>query len=327
MTVYEPPRLLKSAHLQSVLASMSLRQKRVEGRAAPFLAGTVTEVIECGKGVRLLAEHTPPPAGHEGRVALLIHGWEGSTRSMYMVSVAARLARAGFRVVRLNLRDHGDSHHLNPDLFHSCRLEEVLDAVRVLHARYAGERLYLGGFSLGGNFALRIAARAPGEGICIEQVAAVCPVLDPRSTMTALDGGLLHYRLYFIRKWRRSLERKRSAFPHLYDFGELDRFRTLEHMTEYFVRHYTEYDDLDSYLRGYAVTGERLAGLEVPTEVLLADDDPVIPVHDAASLARTPALTVRRSLHGGHVGFLADYRLASWLDEYVARVFRAGSAP
>ena len=261
-------------------------------------------------------------------MAVLIHGWEGSSRSSYMVSAAGRLAQAGFRVVRLNLRDHGDSHHLNADLFHSCRLDEVLNAVAVLHRRFPRERLYLGGFSLGGNFALRIATRAPAPwGSAIEQVAAVCPVLDPRATMVALDQGLLHYRLYFIRKWRRSLELKREAFPALYDFGELERFSTLRGMTDYFVCNYTEFPDLESYLHGYAVTGGRLAGLEVPTEILLADDDPVIPVRDVAGLARTPALTVRRSRYGGHCGFIADYRLSSWLDEYVARVFGATNSP
>jgi hypothetical protein len=276
--------------------------------------------------VRLVAEHTPPATGSTERLAVLIHGWEGSSGSMYMVSAGARLARAGFRVVRLNLRDHGESHHLNQELFHSCRLGEVLDAVRALQRRFPTEKLYLGGFSLGGNFALRVAARAPEAGIRIEQVAAVCPVLDPRETMAALDDGLLHYRLYFIRKWRRSLERKRRAFPEVYEFGELERFRSLRGMTDYFVRNYTEYPDLESYLSGYAVTGERLARLEVPTEILLAEDDPVIPVGSAAALAGTPALTVRRSRHGGHVGFIADYRLASWLDDYVAGVFGAGPA-
>ncbi len=319
---YRPPRLLKGAHVQSALSSLPLRQERVAGRARPHLAATSAEIVDCGGGVRLLVEHTPPAQG-SGRMAVLIHGWEGSSRSAYMLSVAGHLARRGFRVVRLNLRDHGESHHLNPDLFHSCRLDEVVNAVAALQRRFSGERLFLGGFSLGGNFALRIAAAAPAAGIRIEQVAAVCPVLDPQATMIALDEGFLHYRLYFIRKWRRSLVLKREAFPALYDFGVLERFGTLREMTQYFVHNYTEFPDLDTYLRGYAVTGARLAGLEVPTEILLADDDPVIPVRDVAALARSPALTIRRSRYGGHCGFIADYRLSSWLDEYIARVFRA----
>jgi len=322
MSEFQPPALLKDGHLQSVLASLSLRRRRVQRQAEPLLRAAAPELIDCGQGVRLLAEHTPP-AGVPGRMAVLIHGWEGSSRSMYMVSVGGRLARAGFRVVRLNLRDHGDSQHLNAGLFHSCRLDEVVQAVRSLQLRYPDERLYLGGFSLGGNFALRVAARAADAGLRIEQVAAICPVLDPRATLAALDGGLPHYRLYFIRKWCRSLERKRAAFPDRYDFGALERFRDLRAMTDYFVCNYTEYPDLDSYLRGYAVTGDRLARLDVPAEILLADDDPVIPIGDMQRLARSPALRIHRSRYGGHCGFIANYRLESWLDRYCARLFGA----
>lgn len=323
MAGFEPPALIRDAHLQSALASAPWRQRRVHRHAAPYLAGTVVEVVDGGAGVRLLAEHTAPVDGGTGRMAVLIHGWEGSARSSYMVSLAARLVRAGFRVVRLNLRDHGDSHHLNEELFHSCRLDEVVHAVRVLQDRHPDERLYVGGFSLGGNFALRVAARAAEAGLRIERVLAVCPVLDPRATLAALDGGLPPYRLYFIHKWRSSLERKRAAFPGRYDFGELGRFRDLRSMTDYFVRHHTEFPDLDSYLAGYALTGERLARLEVPGELLLAVDDPVIPVADAARLARPPALRIVCSRWGGHCGFVANYRLDSWLDDYAVRVFGA----
>lgn len=323
MSEFHPPWLLRDGHVQSVLASLALRRPAVERRAASFLARSVTEIIDCGDGVRLLAEHTPPATERSDRLAVLIHGWEGSAQSLYMISAAARLSGAGFRIVRLNLRDHGDSHHLNRKLFHSCRIGEVLDAVGVLHRRHAGERLFIGGFSLGGNFALRVAARAPAAGIAVDKVVAICPVLDPRRTLAALDGGLAQYRLYFLGKWRRSLERKRKAFPELYDFGDLGRFRTLHAMTDYFVRHHTEYADLESYLLGYALTGERLAGLQVPSQVLLAEDDPVIPVHDAAALARTPLLDVRRSRFGGHCAFLADLRLRSWVDDYLAQAFGA----
>lgn len=319
---YRPPRLLSGAHLQSALASLPLRERRVARDAAPLLAASREEVLDCGAGVRLLVEHTPPP-GAPGRLAVLIHGWEGSARSLYMISAAVRLARAGFRVVRLNLRDHGGSHHLNAELFHSCRLDEVRNAVAALQWRHPGERLYLGGFSLGGNFALRVAAAAPAVGLRIERVVAVCPVLDPRRTLAALDGGLPHYRIYFMRKWRRSLERKRQAFPDLYDFGALGRFRDLRGMTDYFACRYAGFPDLETYLAGYAITGDRLARLAVPAEILLAEDDPVIPVGDAEGLARSAALSVRRSRHGGHCAFISDYRLSSWLDEYLARAFGA----
>jgi hypothetical protein len=91
-------------------------------------------------------------------------------------------------------------------------------------------------------------------------------------------------------------------------------------MTGYFVGHYTDFPDLDTYLAGYALTGGRLAGLEVPSSLLLAEDDPVIPARGLERVAVTGALKVQRSRFGGHCGFLADYRLTSWLDDYLAEV-------
>ena len=42
--------------------------------------------------------------------------------------VVPRECDQGFDVFRLNLRDHGTSHHLNPELFHSNRISEVVGA-------------------------------------------------------------------------------------------------------------------------------------------------------------------------------------------------------
>ncbi|MEO8443709.1 MAG: alpha/beta fold hydrolase [Gammaproteobacteria bacterium] len=316
---FTPPRLLRHADLQAALANSVWRRRLVLDEAGDFLNATEDLVVECNDGVRLLAQHTPARRP-DGRLAILLHGWEGSSQSLHVVSAADRLWRAGFRIVRLNMRDHGDSQHLNRGIFHSCRLDEMLDATRWVRDSFPGDVLYLGGYSLGGNFALRIAS-ADGPGLGLAGVAAVCPVLDPEETMVALDSGSAVYRRYFINKWRRSLERKAEAFPDDYDFGPLARFRSLRDMTEFFVTRYTEFPDLLSYLRGYAITGERLGLLATPASILLADDDPVIPAGSAARLARPAGLTIHRTRWGGHCGYLQDYRLHTWSDEYLLRAF------
>lgn len=316
---FTPLRLLRHADVQAVLANSSWRRKLVLGEADNLLAVTEDLIIECNDGVRLSAQHTPARQPN-GRVAILLHGWEGSSFSLHVLSAANRLWRAGFRIVRINMRDHGDSQHLNRGIFHSCRLDEMVDATRWVRERFPGEALCLGGYSLGGNFALRIAAAA-GPALGLARVAAICPVLDPEETMAALDSGSVFYRRYFMNKWRSSLERKAQVFPADYDFGPLSRFRSLRDMTDFFVTRYTEFPDLGSYLRGYAITGERLARLAVPSMILLADDDPVIPVGSVARLAKPAALTINRTRWGGHCGFLLDYRLRTWADEYLVHSF------
>lgn len=319
MTEFMPPRLIRGPLLQSFLANIGPRRNYVVSNAATMLAESQDEIVDCGDDVRLLLHHTPPRTPGRRQVVILIHGWEGSANSTYLLSAATRLWRAGYRIVRLNLRDHGDSHHLNQGMFHSCRLAEVVGALQRVQEMYPKEDISLVGFSLGGNFSLRIAAVAVPEMLNIRHVVAICPVLDPRQTMIALDSGWLGYRYYFIRKWRISLEKKKSVFPDVYDFTNLSRFTTLRSMTDYFVQRYTEFPDLETYLNGYALTGGRLAQLTVPATVLVADDDPVIPVADALRVADTRSLFVEHSEYGGHCGFLPGFGFDSWLDEYIFR--------
>jgi predicted alpha/beta-fold hydrolase len=284
-------------------------------------ASSEDRVVDCGDGVRLLLHHTPPNGNARGRVAVLIHGWEGSGMSTYILSVASNLWNAGYRVIRLNLRDHGRSHHLNEGLFHSCRLAEATGAVQWVQANFPNDTLVLGGYSLGGNFSLRIAAGAEESGLKIERAVAVCPVLDPKETLAALDVGFPVYRAYYIRKWKRSLTRKKAAFPNLYDFSDLTNYRSLTQMTDYFVQKYTDFGNLDTYLNGYALTGDRLANLKVPSRILLVEDDPIIPARTLEKVARPVSLQIEKSPYGGHCGFISGYRLQSWLDDYFPSAF------
>jgi uncharacterized protein len=314
---FNPPVGLGHRHVQSLLAGWPLRRRLQSRESRALLAAARDEIVDCGDGVRLLGHFSPQPAAPRG-LAILLHGWEGSAQASYVVSTGSVLYAAGLDVFRLNFRDHGDSLALNRDLFHSCRIDEVVGALREITHRHAASRpAFLIGHSLGGNFALRAAARAPAAGIDLRRVIAICPVLRPHSTMRALEEGLWIYREYFLRRWRRSLRAKAACFPDLYELGNLRRLPTLTATTEYFVEHYTEFADLDAYLNGYALTGNVLAGLSIGTRLIAAADDPVIPIADLDDLAVTPALSIDVYARGGHCAFLESYRLRSWLDRAV----------
>lgn len=317
---FEPPPWLRNRHLQSTLASLPLRQPGVARRSRQLAEASQPLVLDCGDGVRLLAWHATqsllgrPPA--EATVVLL-HGWEGSADSLYLRTLGQAALTAGYDVVRLNLRDHGDSHHLNEGLFHSRRIEEVVGAVGAIQRLAPAHPLSLAGFSLGGNFALRVGARAGAAGLRLRRIVAVCPVLDPTVTLDALERGPAMYHNYFLFKWRRSLRRKQAAWPGTYDFRALARERSLTAMTERMVLDYTDYPDLATYLDGYAITGEALATLDTDSRIILSLDDPMIPARDLARLRRVPALSVTTTRHGGHCGFVDRLGGSSWVDREV----------
>lgn len=315
MSDFAPPFWLRNRHLQSIYPSFPLRRGGVERRAVPLLASSVEHVLDCGDGVRLMGQHsaqTQRGRAPARQLVVLHHGWEGSSDSLYMVGLGQYLFERGYDIFRLNLRDHGPTHHLNRELFHSCRLPEAVGAVKRLQSLFPHQALNLVGFSLGGNFALRIGARAAGAGIRLRRIVAISPVLEPEVTLDSLENGLLIYRQYFVWKWRRSLLKKQLAWPGEYDFEEMLRTPTLTFMTDYLVRRYSEFPDLRSYLHGYAITRGALDSLETPARILAAEDDPMIPAQDLERLPRLPNLTVHRTRYGGHCGFCERVGGVSW---------------
>lgn len=328
---FDPPAWLRNPHVQSMLPSLTYRRQHVLRRALPLLSASREQLVDCGDGVRLHGYHSALPESTSGsrasaprELVLMLHGWEGSAESLYVLSAGQYLYERGYEIFRLNLRDHGPSHHLNPELFHSCRIAEVVGAVRAVQAQFPERLLTVVGYSLGGNFALRIAARAPAAGIRLRQAIAVCPVLDPEHTLESLENGLWIYRNYFVRKWRRSLLKKHRAWPDLYDLDELTSHRDLTRMTEHLILKFSEYDDLTSYLRGYSIVGDALRELAVPSRIYTALDDPIIPSADLARLAPSPALTIAVTAHGGHCGFLEGLRGETWVDRRIHAALAEG---
>jgi predicted alpha/beta-fold hydrolase len=304
-----PARALRSAHVQTMLGSRG-RGRWVRARSLELRERAVQEILTLGDGVRLEAwlSQQPRPAP----AVILIHGWLGHADSSYVLSSAAELWNAGFDVFRLNLRDHGDTAHLNAEMFHSARLAEVLEAVDALVKTRARGPVGLAGYSLGGNFALRLARE-----LSIETVA-VCPAIDPPATMHRIDHGLAAYRLFFLRKWQRALTAKEQAFPERYRFDAARRLGSVAALTELFVREHTEYASTEEYLAAYALTGDALAGTRATVVYTL--DDPVIP---ADAFADLPASLERVACrHGGHCAFIEHLARATWVDRFLATHFR-----
>lgn len=316
-TDFRPAWWARSGHLQSLLGSNQWRQRLGERRLLATGALTTEHVIDAGDGVRLLGLHSAVPGRSPRGLALLLHGWEGSAESSYMRFTAAHLLEAGFEVFRLNFRDHGGSHHLNEGIFHSNRIDEVVRAAAEVARRFPARPMVAAGYSLGGNFTLRLALRAHAAGVPLQRVAVVCPVLDPARTMSVMEQGLPVYRWYFQRKWTASLARKRALFPHLHDFDDRVLRLDMRALTGWLVQRQTEFGSLDRYFDGYCIAGDRLADLPVPARILMAADDPVIPVDDFHRLQLPPTARLEISPWGGHCGFIQDGRMEGFAERWI----------
>lgn len=315
---YAPPLWLRSPHLQTVLASSQWRRRRGAQALAATGAVTTEHLVDGGEGVRLHGLHSVVPGREPRGLVLLLHGWEGSSESSYMRQTAAQMLALGYAVFRLNFRDHGDSHHLNEAIFHSNRIDEVVHAAVDIAARFDARPMLAAGYSLGGNFALRLALRAPAAGLQLAGIAAVCPVIDPARTMLQLEHGQQLYLRHFERTWRASLRRKRDLFPDHLDVDDATLQLGLRDLTDWLVRTHTDFGTLDNYFDGYSVAGDRLSALQVPVDILMSADDPVIPLDAFHALALPAHARLEISRWGGHCGFLLDRHLDGFAERWVA---------
>lgn len=320
---FAPRGILRNAHVQSVLASSALRRIVFRRRAREIARRSRELVLDCGDGVRLQAFHATQHTLAEPRgLAVLLHGWEGSANSSYVLQTGERLLREGYDVVRLNFRDHGETHHLNREIFHSCRIDEVVGAVGAIAREFPVRPLVAVGYSLGGNFALRVALRAPGRGIPLAHAYAICPAVRPHSILESLERGPFFYDAYFMKKWRSSLRRKAALYPDDYAWDDTFYRLSMRDLTSALVERYTEFGTLDAYLDGYSIHGDRLSTLSVAATVLTSRDDPIIPYADFESLVVPGCMTLEVARHGGHCGFIRDWSLASWAEDWLVAKLR-----
>ncbi|MBN2040915.1 MAG: alpha/beta fold hydrolase [Spirochaetes bacterium] len=310
-----PKFFARSPLFQTVYGSLKLKKND----SHPVFKTAEKIIVNGCNGEKLLCYYSGQPDGNPAGTVLLIHGWEGSSDSSYIKSAAKYLFNKGYNIFRLNLRDHGDSHHLNEGIFKSTLIDETFTAVCEVASFKKNLPFFIAGYSLGGNFALRIALR--GTKIKnLKHVVAVSPVIDPAASTKATDKtGIIRY--YFLKKWKRSMEKKQNLFPDLYDFTAVLDLKSIWEMTEKVITEHSEFSSNEEYFSKYTLTGNTFKNLKTPTTIITSIDDPIIPVDDFYELKSNGKLEIIIQPYGGHNGFFDFFPSIVWYHEKMARIF------
>ena len=313
---FKPRWLARNRHFQTIFSSYYRRHGTAMQQAAQEM------ILDAGNGVRLQGYYSPQSTSHSRGMVLLLHGWLGSINASYVVTLGEYLFHQGYAIFRLNLRDHGDTHQLNPGPFRGDLLDEVFAAIRWIAQLDIEQPLHLIGASLGGNFALRLAWRHSQTPLPnLQHTITICPVLDPHQTTLQLDNGYWLYLAYFRHKWRRSMRRKQALFPNLYDFSAEIAAQKCMDMTEIFVRNHSPYPNALAYFKNYTVTPEMMLALRSPTTLIPAVDDPIVPIKEFRPFSDlTSQLKVYVQPYGGHVGFIDIFPVRHWICEAVLAI-------
>jgi uncharacterized protein len=299
----DAPKISLLSHAQTVTAALPLRHGLPRGVHGHFIELAVPEggflVAACSWQPR------PAPA------VILLHGVAGSSEDAYVVRAARALLRAGFHVLRLNQRGSGLGRGRARRLYHAGLGEDVAIAARFLSARGDVRRIGALGFSLGGHLALSHAADL-GAGTAEGSLAAVATVsapVDLDASMRSFEAGRggmvgLYERLMvrsLVDKARALLERERGAVP--FTLTELSRIKSIVGFDEVVTVRLNGFKDVGDYHTRVGMR-ERLGAVKLPTLMIHAADDPIVPAAPLLGAARSDAVEVVVTPGGGHVGFI-----------------------
>ena len=302
MNDYVPRRGLRNGHAMTVYCW-------ARRRTFPHLPSPTERHFDVERGTRVLAHcyWQPEPAAHPVLIAL--HGLEGSSSAHYMRGLADKGYRAGFNVVLLNQRNCGGTEQLSAGLYHSGLSADADVVLRELASVDRMRQVFVAGYSLGGNLALKLAGdygkEPPPQ---LTGVAAVSPVMDLATCVAALERRQnIVYHLNFVRGLRGRMRRKAQWYPGRFDVDRLARVWSVREFDEvYTAPHFGFSSAADYYYRASAL--RVVDRIRVPALIITAEDDPFVPpgpFRDPA-LTANPNVQVVVTRHGGHCGFLAE---------------------
>jgi predicted alpha/beta-fold hydrolase len=266
-------------------------------------------LFETAPGVKVLAHCRWQRDRQKHATVVIWHGMEGSATSIYMIATADEAFRAGFNVVRVNYRNCGGTEHLTPTLYHGGLSDDLHAVINQLIESEGLKRIFVLGFSLGGNMVLKLAGEygqnAPPEVVAI---GVVSPSVDLEASADLIQSRRNWlYHKQFMWSLKNRIRLKQKLFPDVYDVSRLPQIRNLREFDEEFTSRASGFlNASDYYHRASSI--RVIASIRIPTLIIHAEDDPFIPFEPLRDpvFSKNPYIMLLRTERGGHVAFISS---------------------
>lgn len=258
-----------------------------------------------------------PPAVKKAPAVVLIHGVGGSDASLYVVRAASAFFEAGYHVFRLNQRGAGAGVERAASLYHAGLTDDLAAVVHDLAADPRVESVYVVGFSGGGNVALKLAGEVGANAPAVLRgvVSLAAPVDLARAAANIERKDALPYHAHVLRGLLRGAIHLKKRAPQRAPYGWRDLLgaRSLKGFDTKVTVPMHGFQSVADY---YAVAsaGPWLGKIHVPTLVIHAEDDPMVPGWSVrgALEAASAKVSVEFTNHGGHLGWVGGVDERAW---------------
>jgi predicted alpha/beta-fold hydrolase len=306
--------LLRNPHLLTIFANFAVR--RLDTGRFPL----EERLYSTEDDVRVLVHSQQPGRSPLGQI-LMAHGLEGSSEAGYMRSMSQLALESGYGVHRANMRSCGGTEQLSKTMYHAGLTSDTLSLARSIKKERGGP-LFLVGYSLGGNVALKLAGELSDDAIgLLDGVCAISTPIDLAASVRKMSQRKnFLYERRFVSRLKERIRRRAPSLPGVYDLNSLDRCRTVYEFDDKITAPFFGFGTADRYYETQS-SKNFLNRIRVPTLLVQAKDDPLIPfeIFDHPAIHTNPHIELLAVEHGGHLGFLANRAPRFWVDRVVIR--------
>ena len=239
------------------------------------------------------------------KVAVLIHGLEGDAQRAYILGSAKILNENSYDVCAINLRTCSGEQNRLFCAYHSGKTEDLEVVIQHILSNKNYSEIFIKGFSLGGNMALKYL----GENRIIpKEIKAAMAVSVPcdlhSSCIELLKPKNKAYASRFKKNLIEKLKQKQRQFPEKVTDADIKNVITLKDFDDvYTSRAHGFKDAIDYYEKSSCL--QFLPYIKTPTLLLNAKNDSFLgpecfPYKEAEN---NPKLYLEVSKYGGHVGY------------------------
>ncbi|MGB7348174.1 MAG: alpha/beta fold hydrolase [Pirellulaceae bacterium] len=331
MISFDPPQfkshaLIRGGHLQTIFSV---------GQTESPPTGTVEIPVELPDGDRVVLHDDCPSSWKPVQASLLlIHGLSGCHGSPYMIRLANRFVKQGWRVFRMDMRGCGSAWALARQLSHAGRSDDLMVALGEMAKRTQTGPMHAIGVSLGANQLLRAVGRIgagldqrPGWFDRLKRIAAVSPPLDlQRCSDNMQRSSRRIYNHYFIRHLLGRIPKRVAQRDDCQAILNGPRPRTLRQLDDRMTAPLSGFVDAAEYYE-FASACHVTAANPVETLLIAAADDPIVPIECFTKPINkfSPSTHLLVSSGGGHNGFIGPQKI-SWLDGVMKQWFAERNA-
>ncbi len=251
---------------------------------------------------------------------VLFHGLEGSSASGYAQALASVCGHQGWRCAVVHFRGCSGEINRGPRAYFGGDTQDVeaaLTSIRQTVSNGSAQAQERGpitavGVSLGGNaLSLWASTRGAAASQWIDSLVSVSAPFDLTAAGIAVDTGLNRsiYARLFLSTMKRKAWLKAQQYPSLFDLQRVLAAKTLRVFDDAFTAPVHGFSGVDDYWKR-ASAKPHLSGLSVPSLLVNARNDPLVPAASLPTASDLPSVVeVCQPGSGGHVGFMAPSQL------------------